>query len=94
MVRSFEPLVPVMLENTKGGGEALGFLLPVEQQRSWSHDEGRTGGLALKHIEKGEHLNRLPESHVVRKATADTCLTKVEQPAESLPLIGAKLAAK
>jgi len=85
-----------VIAHPKIGNEARGLLDPVVDEAP-RHDHQRRLGSPFsspKPFEKGEDLDRLPESHVVREAASETVLRQKPEPRQSLLLIGAELSAK
>ena len=64
---------------------------PVENQRFRNHHQRRTLGLRPPRLEHRQHLRRLADPHVIRKAAAETELAQELHPADPLALIIAKV---
>src|SRR6185312_10001729 len=80
---------PGVVEYFELRGEARGFLLPVEDERTGHDDEGRAAALAG---EQGEYLHGLAEAHVVREAAAEAELAQEAEPAQAFLLVTAEFA--
>ena len=79
------------IEHTQARGESRGLLLPVEDQGTRNDDQH--GALPFA-IEQGQDLYGFAESHIVRKAAAESKLPEKPQPGESFALIIAQSAGK
>src|ERR1051325_5984752 len=94
VIAGFEPKGAGMVEDPKLRRESRRFTLPVKNQRARHHHERRrnTRGAFFRpqcpaRFEKREDLNRLSESHIVRKAAAESEPLQEKKPAESFTLV-------
>src|SRR4029079_10785662 len=86
--RAWVALSPGVISDPQLGGEAGGFVLPVEYERAGHDNDRRQRPVACVQLtaglEKGQHHDRLAEPHIVGEATAELKSTQEIAPAEAL----------
>ena len=101
MITGFEARSAGMIEKLQLGREARGFFFPVKHEGSRHHHERRPrhgipiarARLAAR-FEQRQHLNRLPQPHVVGQTAAETEALQKKEPAQSLALITSQFTLK
>ena len=89
-------LRPVQRQHPEVGGEAGGFVFPVEDQRGGQDDQGRLVETArfLFHQQVGQGLRRLAEAHVVGQDAGQLVGAQELQPGQAFALIRPQVEAK